>query len=448
MRRVFGWIRRRRVDLLIAAILLVTSLVASAVTIFRAPQVSPIDEISHIDYVWRVMHGELPHRGDELTDFALNQWACRGQENVGDSLPACGTTDRAEFDIITENYNAWQPPLFFAVVGMMTRVGMMLTSFDAVVLMRLACAVIFAVGLVCLYAIMRRWGVPAAVAFGCCALLFGMSAFALTSSTVSTDAPFLLVGVGAAWVLKREARDEKHGWHIALLVGLLSALVKTIACAAVLVVAVVLGVTGLYRLLRHRADGWRCGFTALGAVVGVGIGTLTWNAYVSAHTPAGWQNPVLGVNTVVLESGELPFLHWLATGTSVFGWSGFWEPAQTVTYLGSFTQGIAALLLTAAPFMAVLVLSGPERKLGWVGLLGPFMVVMFVEVQEWLRENAYFATVFPRYGLSLVALTALCLAVALRNRSRTTQALTALGGTLIAVLSVLDAMGMGALSVS
>lgn len=431
------------IDLGIGAGLFVLGLAIAYLTIIRATQISPIDEITHIDYVWRLMHGQVPHRGDQLSDFALNVWACRGQSNLSDLLPVCGTSDRADFNVLQENYNAWQPPVFFGIIAVMTKVGMALTSFDPVVLMRVSCAVLASSGVVAVYALMRRWSVPRALAAGLSALLLGTLAFSLTASTVSTDAPFLLLGAGAGWILTREVKEHRASWHVAFLIGALSAAVKTISSATILIVAAVLGITGLVRLIRHQDGGWRAGFTALGAVAGAAVVTVAWNHYVGIHTPEGWTNPVLGISTVLLEPGQEPFAQWLATLTSVFGFSrGFWEPTQVTTYVGQLSVGVAAMLLMAAPLLALVASRGEERLLTWVGLIGPVMIVMFVEVQAWLRENSYFGIVSGRYGATLMALTALCLGVGLRDQPRAVRWGFTLVGASVAAMAVLDAAGM------
>ena len=57
----------RRSDTLAVVILIAAALATSLIGIVRAPQFSPIDEMTHVDYTWRVMHGSFPHRGDNMT---------------------------------------------------------------------------------------------------------------------------------------------------------------------------------------------------------------------------------------------------------------------------------------------------------------------------------------------------------------------------------------------
>ncbi|PHP52403.1 hypothetical protein [Actinomyces ruminis] len=198
------WWRRRRADIGVALAIGLFALALAVVQIMRVTEISPIDEATHIDYVWRIMHGELPHRGDIYTPFTLEEWSCRKQASLYDKLPECGVTDPSQFDVITENYNAWQPPGFFAVVALMTRIGMVVTSLDPVTLMRISCAVLVAVGLMMVYALMRMWSLPRGLAAPVTLLLLANPFTLMVATTVSTDAPFLIFGVLSAIVLTRE----------------------------------------------------------------------------------------------------------------------------------------------------------------------------------------------------------------------------------------------------
>lgn len=435
-------INRNRLDIFAIAALFTISIVVALITIRRVYPISPIDEITHIDYVWRLMHGEIPHKGDQMTPYSLEVWSCRGQTNLEKVMPACGTSDPSAYPQ-PENYNAWQPPLFFLAVALMTKVGTYLTALDTVVLMRVSCALLASTGVCALFLVMRYWRVPVGLAAGLSASIVATPAYALTSSTVSTDAPFLLVGSMVMWVLGREVIQGRSSYKLAFVVGAVSAGIKTISASAILIVSVILALTGMVRLRRGESSGWRPIVSVLAAGAGVFLASIIWTRYVVAHTPANWENPLLGASTELLGPGELPFAAWLGTSTRVFGFgAGYWEENVLSTYPGRFASGLVTIALTSAPLVALVKLRGAKRLLTWTALAGPVMVALIVEIQAWVRESAYFGIVSSRYGATLIAATMLALACSMSGEDKTTRFWVAVSGWTVAVLTVVDVLGM------
>ncbi|WP_103063638.1 lysylphosphatidylglycerol synthase domain-containing protein [Actinomyces qiguomingii] len=410
--RWLGAWRHWRTDLGIALTIGLVTIAVAAVQLMRVTEISPVDEATHIDYVWRIMHGELPHRGDTYTSFTLGEWACRKQANVLDKLPACGVDDLSQFQVIRENYNAWQPPGFFAAVALLTRIGVALTALDAVTLMRLSCAVLVAVGMGMVYALLRLWGVARELAAPATLMLLANPFTLMVATTVSTDAPFLILGVLAALVLTLELNGRSAA-PLALVTGACTGLVKTISLSALIIVLALLGVIAVIRLVRGQAGWWRPLLTVGAGVVGGGAVTFAWGRYVTANTPPDWVNLVLGQNNT--DYVGLPFDEWLPTLTHVFGYTaGAWQGAPVSTYQGNLLIDVVGLALTVIPFCGLVVLRGSERVVAGVAAIGPVMVVLFVQAQSWMREEVYFPSVSARYGITLIPLTMLVLGLLLR----------------------------------
>ncbi|WP_136193404.1 phospholipid carrier-dependent glycosyltransferase [Actinomyces procaprae] len=437
--------RRRRADAGIALAIGLFTLAVAAVQIHRVTEISPIDEASHIDYVWRIMHGELPHRGDTYTSFTLEEWSCRKQASVYSELPECGVTDRSEFsDVITENYNAWQPPGLFAVVALLTRLGMVATSLDPVTLMRLSCAVIVAIGMAMVYALLRMRSLPRSLAAPVTLLVLANPFTLMVATTVSTDAPFLIFGVLSAIVLTRELSGRSAAL-LALLAGAGAGLVKTITLASLVIVFGVLVIVAVVRLLGRQGRWWSPLLTVVAGVSGGGLVTMLWGRYVLAHTPSGWTNRVLGQNNT--EYVGSPVDEWLPTLTHVFGYTtGSWEGGPVTTYYGQLLAGLAGLALTVAPFCGLLALRGRERVLAGTAAVGPVLVVLLVQIQSWVREEVYFPIVSSRYGVTLIPLTVLVLALLLKPLERRGRVVLWCLCALVLVLVVADALGAGALA--
>jgi len=436
-----SWWPRRRVDVGIALAIGLFALAVAVVQIMRVTEISPIDEVTHIDYVWRIMHGELPHRGDTYTPFTLEEWSCRKQASVYNKLPECGVTDPSQFGVIMENYNAWQPPGFFAVVALMTRIGMVVTSLDPVTLMRLSCAIIVAVGLMMVYALMRMWSLPRGLAAPVTLLLLANPFTLMVATTVSTDAPFLVFGVLSAIVLTREL-SGKSAALLALIAAACAGAVKTITLASLVIVLGVLVLIAVVRLVRGRDRWWQPLLTVAAGISGGGLVTLLWGRYVAAHTPTGWENRVLGQNNT--EYAGNPFDEWLPTLTHVFGYtSGSWEGAPVTTYHGQLLTNLAGLALTVAPFCGFIALRGRERLLAGIAVVGPVLVVLLVQIQSWVREEVYFPIVSARYGVTLIPLTALVLGLLLKPLKRRGRAVVWCLCALVLLLIVIDSLGVG-----
>ncbi|QHO91457.1 hypothetical protein CWT12_09285 [Actinomyces sp. 432] len=433
--------RRRWPDVGVAAAIAAFAFAIAALQIWRVDEISPIDEATHIDYVWRIMHGELPHRGDTYTSFTLEEWSCRKQASVYNKLPECGVTDRSQFKVILENYNAWQPPGLFAVVAVMTRMGMAVSSLDPVTLMRLSCAVFIAVGLGMVYALMRMWSLPRGLAAAVALLLLANPFTLMMATTVSTDAPFLVFGVLSAIVLTRELSGRSAAL-LALVTGACAGLVKTIALASLVIVLGVLGVIAVVRLVRGSGRWWQPLLTVAAGASGAGLVTLVWGRYVTAHTPSGWRNLVLGQNNT--EYVGSPLDEWLPTLTDVFGYTaGSWEGSPVMTYHGQLLTSLAGLALTVVPFCGLIALRGRERLLAGIAAVGPVLVVLIVQIQAWVREEVYFPTVSARYGVTLIPLTALVLGLLLKPLGRRGQAVVWGVCAVVLVLVVADVMGIG-----
>lgn len=442
--RCGSWWRRRRADVGTALAIGLFVLVVATVQIMRVTEISPIDEATHIDYVWRIMHGGLPHRGDLYSSFTLEEWSCRKQASVYNKLPECGVTDPSQFGVIMENYNAWQPPGFFAVVALMTRIGMAVTSLDPVTLMRVSCAIIVSVGMMMVYALMRMWSLPRGLAAPVTLLLLANPFTLMMATTVSTDAPFLVFGVLSAIVLTRELSGRSAAL-LALIAGACAGLVKTITLASLVIVLGVLGLVALVRLVHGRDRWWRPLLTVVAGVTGGGLVTLIWGRYVAAHTPTGWENRVLGQNNT--EYVGSPFDEWLPTLTHVFGYtSGSWEGSPVTTYYGQLLTNVAGLALTVAPFCGLIVLRGRERLIAGITAAGPVLVVLLVQIQSWVREEVYFPIVSARYGVTLIPLTALVLGLLLRRLKKRGQVVVWCLCAVVLLLVVADALGVGRVS--
>jgi hypothetical protein len=150
------------------------------------PKLSPVDEMAHLDYSYRVSHGHLVRRGDVVGDEAVRAAACRGIDTILDPyvLPPCDDPSAYPPEA---NISYMHPPLYYAVTGTAARViaGAGVASF--VTAARIANGMWFASGIVLMFLLLGEVGV-AGVARVAGAFLPALAPFVLfQSATVTND---------------------------------------------------------------------------------------------------------------------------------------------------------------------------------------------------------------------------------------------------------------------
>ncbi|TRW43590.1 hypothetical protein FJ693_17020 [Georgenia yuyongxinii] len=387
----------------------------SALGTLNAPSLSALDEHTHLDYAWKISHGQVPRAGDTLSPEIREEWACRSQDNLAQLLPACGSSSSAaDFPFDAENYNTWHPPVYYAVTGVLARaVTALPVDLTFTTAARLLGGAWLAAGLVALFAVLRMWRLPHWLAAAAAALVAGIPGVAHAASTVTNDAPAVLIGAGAAWVLTRVVRDGRTGWALPALVALLAASTKLMNAVAILTVAgvLLLWAVGLWRA-GQRPKAYRLLLITGAVVAAVGLVAFGWGALQGARTPAGWTNPIGGTNTAPVHG--LPLDEWAPTLMSAFGLvqNYYLQPAVTSTIVVAVV-GLLAVLFTAAPLLGLVGFAkgSPERMVGWATLAGTLAVPLLVQVQEFLRGGEYFGIVSSRYAVTLIPLTVITLAL-------------------------------------
>lgn len=431
---------RHRSVLCVAGLVAVGCLV-SALGVLRAPSLSLLDEWTHLDYAWRVAHGEVPAAGDPASPFVLEERSCRLQENFGpEVLPPCGSGAPADaFPTSSDNYNTWHPPLYYAVTGLLARVLTALPfglSFTTAA--RLTGGVWLASAMAALFGVLRMWATPRWVAVSGAALLAAAPSVAHASSIVTNDAPAPLAGAGALWVLTRVVVQARVGWLVPATVALLTAGTKVMSTVAILTVAGVLAVSAVLR--RRQGERDRSGQEAVvgvAIVLAVAAVHVGWAVFQSPRTEDGWRSPVAGMSTEPVVGA--PFGEWAPTLFSAYGIvDDYWLPAALDGALLTAWSAAFALLLTAAPLMALTALDGAGgRRLGAVALLGPAATVLLVQGQALLSTYEYFPYPTARYAMSLVPLTLACLVlVALRRRLEVPLVVVATTGLVATLLEL------------
>lgn len=428
----------RRIDVGLLAALVLLAGVITTLGVYRATTLSAYDESTHIDYAWALAHGNLPFAGSTLAPEVLEAWSCRGQDNAVGALPACGENAEAnQYPARGENYNFAHPPTYYAATAAVTRVVDVLpVDLSFVTVARMTGAAWLAMGLIGMYLVMRMWRVSRFFAFAGAAVIASVPSIAHASSIVTNDAPAILCGVLALWVLSRVVLQEKHGWLLPTALAAFVASTKVMNSIAMLAVAgVVLFLAVTAARSGDRAKAIRLGAISAGIVGATGAVFVAWTAFQKTRGMPGWISPIQGANTDPVLGN--PIGEWLPTLFSTFGIAQtFWLQATLTSFTIVALARWLTVVLAAAPFLNVVgfVARDTRRLVGWAALLGTAAVPLIVQVQTYLGDRYYFPNVSSRYGITLLPLTLAALVLVAQARNWKAAAALLAGASVCALL--------------
>ena len=212
--------------------------------------ISPIDELQHIDYMYKVVNGHLVPAGDKFGQDSMREEACRGIDAaVNDSLPACNSKQFHPADFQEEGYNTAyiHPPTYYAIEGSIGWVLQQITGADSLVTTaRLVGALWLAIFTVCMWFLMGDFEIPLLARASVLVLVLTAPTVLHASSTIQPDGSAL--AAGAAMVLAT-MRWEQRRWH-----WIVPALVGTLAVSLKITNGLVVGLCVLYLILRYVED--------------------------------------------------------------------------------------------------------------------------------------------------------------------------------------------------
>jgi len=415
---------------LIAMLLALVSLGLSLLSVINAPRLSALDEATHIDYAYRLSHGELTYPGQPLSSYTTNAWGCRGQANVP-NLPACGSN--APNSALPANglqYNAFHPPLYYAVTGVTARALAGLFHQDFITVARSLGGVWLFAGMLAMYLTLRYWRVGWLWALGGTLLLPLIPSVLHASSIVTNDAPALLSGVAAFFLLGRWVIYRNDGWVLPLVVTVAVAATKGISATGLLAVALMFFIIGI---ARWRSRNAKAGAPLIRNSVLMGLAAIMlqmgWAAIQQRRELPNYQSPVGGINTLKVVGS--PFDEWVSTvlDGARLGSSYYLDPAVDSPYLAGWVLLITSIIAaTGLVGLALFRRRSPEWIAAATLVLGSLMYPLIVQLQALLNGD-YFPEITTRYGTTLIPLAVglLTFIVAAKNLRITSGAILALG---------------------
>ena len=284
------------------AALLAFSALLVALHVAAYPQLSPVDELQHIDYLDKASRGQIVRRGDLVGQYALREEACRGVEGAALILPSC---DSGHFDPLVFQEGGFNtaeihPPSYYFVTGLSARAIRPLLGGGGRGLMtagRLVGALWLMAGAAVLWLLLGAFGVAWPVRVAPIALMVTAPAVLYSSSVVTNDATAIVAGAAVLLAAVKWQDGSSPGW-VVVVVALAAVMFKL---TNVIGVGVAVGYLVMQALGASRAGApsaparnARAHLLLVAAVVGgVAAGGMAWVVVHSAMAEAGeFANPM------------------------------------------------------------------------------------------------------------------------------------------------------------
>ncbi|PVU82114.1 hypothetical protein DDP54_02805 [Cellulomonas sp. WB94] len=438
--------RRMRLDngshrWLIPALLIVVAVTTVALHVHIYTKVGPIDELQHIDYLYKSPALVAP--GDRIGQDAMREEACRGLDYPGFPLPACSTgTVYRPGDFQEKGYNtaSANTPLYYSITHGLATVLLRVTGMTSLVTAGRAVGGLWlGVGLLMTYFAGQRlgagrWQLAALLIVIACA-----PAVVYPSATITPDAATFAVGAAVLWVALWWEKRPQRRWPMIVIV-------TALALAMKMTNIVVIGAIGLYMLLRliqlhlprqndsedvapdesPAGRSWIIGGTALAS--SALVVTLGWLAVQHALTHGDLSdipmNQQFTATTLVVSPLVGNLGNWITPLSNAWASVGNPELTTVLQRLGQLL--IAAGLIATALFGER---SLRIRTMAWACLATAFVGASVFIVASFYAQSVYVPPP-ARYGYTLVPMMVALTATCIRTRTATAIMVLIAAGTL------------------
>lgn len=381
--------------------------VAVALAVQYDPELSPLDEVAHLDYLDRATRWEYPKMGDEVSVEVATLAGCRSFETRQE--PTC--EERGDYvgqpeDFVWDGYSyeAQHPPPYYWVSAALTRVTGLGPADNLITTGRLTGAFWLSAGCAALYLALRRLDVGHIASGLVCGLLVAGPGVLMATAKITNDATTILAGslavLGFTFLRERPS--------IPRLAAVSGIVVTIVALKPVNIIAV--GAIALVLVVElHRTVGLRRAVGYAGALAGVGAFTvLAWREIVAAQASV---DPTVVIDAVVSfkQKSDGPPI-----GQFVFHSSRLLEAYND----GSFVTGRGAAAMavlgtvTLVSGSTALVLTGrwsTPARIGFAALAVFVAAGPLFNLQFWLDYGLRGGPA-ARYGLPLLPLLAVSVA--------------------------------------
>jgi len=378
-------------------------------------------EPQHIDYVYRLLDGEVPVSGDRWAPATAHAASCRSIDLPGWVTPPCGTADltAAPNQGLTAAFH--NTPVYYLGPAAAVLLGHALgLPADDITLMRATGIPWFLAALWLLWLLWRDFEVPWQNRVGLSLALAAAPVVLLAQATVTNDASALAAGAAVTLTTLRWDRGRVGLWLpaavavLALLLKATSLAVILAACAYVLI-RVLQRKSSARERLREALSRRTLLFVGTFAVAAGGVG-IGWSAIY--HSRATLDEHLLPQNINMTVHEFRP--EWLASATSAL-----LSPLQPDFYQSVLSQSASPVIVANGVNAGLLILAiigaaraqagSPVRALAAaVGVaalaFGPLFTIM-----QYLGSGMHFV-ITPGYGFSLVPAALAVAGTAVRSR--------------------------------
>ena len=446
-------------------------------------EVSPVDELQHLDYLIRAGDGHLVGLGDLSSQKSLRLETCHRLDAEFDAkVPSCVTDATIQLDPTTfqeSGYNtaAIHPPTYYAIDGLLARAiaATLPVTDDPLTNGRAAGAVWLMAAVGALWLLLRELGANRTLASALIAITISTPTVLLAAATINTDGTSLLCGSLLVWAVVRWERGRLPLWIV---------LAATALCAGTKVTNLIgVAVVVLYLLLRCNWSSIRSVAISTSSLSSTSSSTSTsggslkdgllpragvilrlrafcgsnrrrllpvlWTSAVAVVVSGVWQ--VVAQSIATVPGADIPMTQrYTVTSFPMSQFIGSWRqtfdplfgpylPPFLRTDLVILTSGLAAVLLVLLVIVAMVRSPKGSRQralacasLGAAAIAGPAIVLF-----NYGFQSVYVDIPF-RYAL--VAVPALVASAAAVLRGRWATVLTA-GFAVVSVASVGIAFG-------
>lgn len=411
-------------DIAAAAIIAAVMVIICLPGIARFPGVSLYDEMTHVDYAYRIAYeNRVPRAVEPLSDAVLAEWACRPTEwNPDESLcriAGTGEAEPAQFPAEGANYNGFHPPLYYALTGWGARAILGITSpftdLSVVVAMRVMSVVWLSAGLIAFFGVLRMWVARRSLSLAITLALGTTPAIASFGVQVNPDAMAVLAGTAALYLAHRIFHGQP-AFRAAAVLAFLVAMTKLLAVVAILAVAAIALLRALVQLRRDSRDETkRLVLPFAGAAAGTAAAHLLSELLTRAAGEPTQDNPIIGLSTNELAGPVTrPLVDTLGINADLV--SMYWLPPDLDTEQWYMMARVAGILLIASVGILLATATDARFDLALSTTAGALFVPIIIQIRQMFVNSDYFAGVAARYALTIVPLAFACAALVLVQR--------------------------------
>ena len=228
------------VDRLALGFCVALSVLVVAMHVREYRQLSPIDELQHLDYLYKAPSGHIVARGERIGEAALREEACRGLD-AAIALPSCTAPvplDPDEFQERGFNTASVHPPTYYFLTGTAAKAVKGLLGWDSLhTAGRSMGAVWLSLAVAVMWRLLVSRGAGALTQVALLSMLIVSPAVIMASATVSPDATGLFAGAMVLTAVLSWEDRRVPGWVPPLAVaGALALKFTHIAVVGVVVV--------------------------------------------------------------------------------------------------------------------------------------------------------------------------------------------------------------------